>query len=91
MKWLTALLGAALLAGCATEASVLLPDNLRAAIQQQAVAVLFTDDVGEIRYVSGRFNTMGVNRPDYAARYGDVWGQRRTSNRSIDRRRSQGD
>jgi hypothetical protein len=46
---------------------------LRTAIQQQAVAVLFTDDVGEIRYISGRFNTTGVNRPDHAVGYDDVW------------------
>jgi hypothetical protein len=73
MKWLWGALSAAVLASCATEDSVIMPDRLRAAMRQQATAVLFTDDVGEIRYVWGRFNTPGLNRTDRSVRYGDDW------------------
>jgi hypothetical protein len=73
MKVLTTLTCIVLLAGCATEASGILPEPMRVAMQQQATAVLFTDDVGEIRYVWGLFNAPSVNRPDHAVRYKDSW------------------
>jgi hypothetical protein len=42
---------------------VVLPQTLRTAMRQQATAVLFTDDVGTIRYIAGRFNSPGFNHP----------------------------
>jgi hypothetical protein len=50
-----------------------LPENLRAAIRQNATTVLFTDDVGEIRYIWGRFNTPAGNHVDRIARYDGAW------------------
>lgn len=73
MKWLLGAIGVALLGGCATEESIVMPETFRSAMRQQPTAVLFTDDVGEIRYIWGRHNTVGANRPDRTAPYQDQW------------------
>ncbi len=43
MKFLCGVLSAVLLAGCATESSVVMPATLRTAVRQKSTAVLFTD------------------------------------------------
>ena len=73
MRWVLGVLLASCAVGCATESSVVLPENLRVAMRQDATAVLFTDDVGRIRYVWGRFNTPGGNQVDRVARYDGTW------------------
>jgi hypothetical protein len=73
MNWVFGILATLCVAGCATESSVMLPENLRAAMRQDATAVLFTDDVGQISYIWGRFNTPGTNRLDRIARYDGTW------------------
>lgn len=73
MRFLFGVLLGSWLAGCATETSVVMPENLRVGMRQDATAVLFTDDVGQIRYIFGRFNTPGGNHVDRAARYDGTW------------------
>jgi hypothetical protein len=73
MKFLWVVLSAVPLAGCATESSVLMPEALRMAVRQKATSVLFTDDVGSIRFIWGRFNAPDFTRPVETVRYGDSW------------------
>jgi hypothetical protein len=64
MRLVVAICCGLVLAGCATEADVVMPGNLRTEMRQQSTAVVFTDDVREVRFTWGRFNTPGLNRPD---------------------------
>src|ERR1700719_444501 len=73
MKLLCVVLSTVLLAGCATESSVVMPEALRTAMRQRPTAVLFTDDVGAIRFIWGRFNVPEFTRPVETVRYGDLW------------------
>ena len=73
LDWLSCVLGAVLLAGCATESSVVMPEALRTAMRQKATTVLFTDDVGAIRFIWGRFNAPDITRPIEWVRYDDQW------------------
>ena len=73
MKWQCCAIVLGLLGGCANQEAAVMPESWRSALQQQPTAVLFTDDVGEIRYTWGRTNTPEANRRDHAVRYQDQW------------------
>lgn len=51
----------------------MMPEALGTAMRQNATAVLFTDDVGAIRFIWGRFNAPDLTRPIDWVRYGDQW------------------
>lgn len=72
-NWLSGAAGAIFLAGCATESSVVMPEALRTAMRQNATTVLFTDDIGAIRFIWGRFNAPDLTRPIDRVRYDDQW------------------
>lgn len=61
------------LTSCATESSVVMPGQLRTAMRQDATAVLFTDDVGVIRFIGGWYNVPASWRPDDSVRYSGQW------------------
>src|SRR5258708_39742327 len=73
MKGLCGVIGVALVAGCATESSVVLPEALRASMRDSPTAVLFTDDVGVIRFRVGSVNMPGLVGPYDTIQYGDAW------------------
>jgi hypothetical protein len=50
-----------------------MPEALTTAMREKPTVVLFTDDVGSIRFISGRFNAPGFALPGQTIPYGDSW------------------
>ena len=80
-RWVAVMLTCVLMTGCATEASVVLQNPLRSTVRQQPIAVLFTDDVGRIRYYVTTVRPTGLRplsaeigpQPDRFAVYEGAW------------------